>query len=318
MSQTAVQNTVKDATTAAAIEAAKAPMPKITSRVLDQITQMQSAGRITIPADYNVANALTSAWLVLQTTMDMNQNLLFKNGVLDESIGTQNSLVNALHDMVVQGMNVAKKQGYFIIYGKTVTFQRSYFGDVALAIRLNPNMVPYGDVIRKGDDFAPCKVRNRYGLITVVGKHVQAWPRKSDDIIGCYVGAVMIDPETGEATDMGMELMDIDQIRMSWTKSKTYKPGGNTFHNQQPDQACLRTVSRRWAKPIINSSGDQMLIQSVRRQSEDAVFSEVEETAALNGNGEVLSLSQGSGFVDPNPDEKIGTPPADDKPKDLF
>jgi recombination protein RecT len=35
---------------------------------------------------------------------------------------TRDSIANALLDMAVQGLNPAKKQGYFIAYGKQLVF----------------------------------------------------------------------------------------------------------------------------------------------------------------------------------------------------
>lgn len=232
-----------------------------------------------LPADYSPENSLKEAWLVLQTVQDRDGKPALK-------ICSQESIVNALLDMVIQGLDPAKKQCYFIVYGNSLTLQRSYFGDIALAQRVNPNLKIYSDVIYKGEDFAVAKELGRHGFVTVVAKHQMPFPRASKEIIGAYCGAV--DQETGE--NLGIELMDWEQILTSWKKSKTYKPNGNSFHVEQPDQAAQRTVIRRYCKFIINSSSDAMLRESMRRQQDEEMRSGMSAELASNANGELLAL----------------------------
>ena len=262
---------------------AKTSQPKITSQVLAQIDSMRCKGSIELPSDYAVGNALNAAWLVLQTIENKDHKPLFKNGQLT-GIVTVTSVVNALHDMVIQALSVAKKQGYFIVRGELLTFQRSYFGDQALAERVRPGIAIYSDVIYKGEKFSTAKLRSKSGFVTVVATHEQPFPRPSTEIVGAYAGA--IDTETGE--DLGIQLMDMAQIKQSWKKSKTVGP--TSFHTEQPDIACRRTVLRRWCTPIINASDDALLLASVQRQDMDVTLALANEEAAVHGNGEVLAL----------------------------
>ncbi len=68
---------------------------------------------------------MKSAWLILQAAVDKD-----KKPVLE--VCSKNSIANALLDMVVQGLNPAKKQCYFIAYGNGLACQRSYFGTMAV------------------------------------------------------------------------------------------------------------------------------------------------------------------------------------------
>lgn len=245
-----------------------------------RINAYVSKGELVFPPDFSQGNAMASAKVALITL-----------GVIDDAGNptgacTTVSLVNAVFDSMVQGMNVGKKQGYFINYGKVLCFQRSYFGDQALAERLMPCITVYSGYICKQDKFRPTKKMTRRGLITsvmpvynekgeFVSGHEMGWPRDVKEIVAAYCGAMYTDPDTGEVEDLGVELMDIDQIKTSWKKSKAIGP--SSFHNEQPDIACIRTVTRRWAKPIINASNDALLMASLARQEDESIMAEVRE-----------------------------------------
>lgn len=263
-----------------------AQVPNVVANVSKNIRSYVEKRSLVLPQNYSAENALKSAWLMLQDVVNLDSKPIIKNGQLT-GVVTEHSVANALLDMVIQGLNPSKKQCYFIVYGDKLTMQRSYFGEMALAKRIKPEIEFYSDVIREGDTFTTEKGwRNQVGYVTTVGKHEQAWPRKPG-LTGAYIGTV--DKETGE--DMGILVMDIDRIKKSWGQSKTYKPdNSNCVHNKFPDEMALRTVTRRICKPIINSSDDALLLESVQRQEDDALEAEIEEEALEHANGEVLAL----------------------------
>lgn len=257
--------------------AKKGEEPKnVTTLVRQQVERLMQNGGIVLPSDYSVENALKNAWFYIQNSDNRDKILAC----------TPESQATALFDMCVQGMDIGKKQGYLIPYGSRLTFQRSYFGDESLACRVRPGIILFYDVIYKGEEFATAKVRNKYGLVTTVGKHEQKWPRESRDIEGAYCGIVDADMQ-----DVSTTVMDMDQIKTSWKKSKTYGPNSNTFHNDQPDQACLRTVIRRATKAIINTSTDKALLDSVNRQDQEGVLAEVDAEIAEKGNKDVIDIA---------------------------
>lgn len=258
-----------------------------TTSVLKNVLRLQSQGTLHLPADYSAENALKAAWFYIQNSENRAKLLAC----------TRESLTTALFDMVVQGMDIGRKQGYIIPYGDRAQFQRSYFGDEALAMRVSPGIKLYYDVIYEGEAFATQKIMTRAGFVTVVVKHEQPFPRKSSNIVGAYCGSV--DSETGE--QLGITLMDMAQIRKSWSKSKTFNADSKTFHNEQPDQACLRTVIRRHTKAIINSSTDRALLEAVRRQELDAVDAEVEQAALEQAN--VIPFDESNALDDANTDD---------------
>jgi recombination protein RecT len=255
----------------------------VATQVLKQVMKLQSSRTLFIPADYSVENALRSAWFTIQNSEQ-------KDKILN---CTPESQANALYDMVLQALDVSKKQGYFIPYNQRLVFQRSYHGDIALAKRVRPGIEIYCEVVYKGEKTKKVKIRNRYGFITVVEKH-ELLDVRQGDIIEAYCGVV---DENGEP--LGDEIMTIEQIKTSWKKSKTFNPEtgkqkfdnqGPTFHMEQPDVACLRTVVRRRLKAIINQSNDAALMESVRRSEMDAADAEIEEEVSKHANGDVITV----------------------------
>jgi recombination protein RecT len=97
--------------------------------VAAKVKQFQENGELHFPANYSPENAMKSAWLILQTIKDRNQKPALE-------VCTRDSVANALLDMVVQGLNPAKKQCYFIVYGNQLVCQRSYFGTMAVTKRV--------------------------------------------------------------------------------------------------------------------------------------------------------------------------------------
>lgn len=258
----------------------KPPVVAVVQRLIEAAEQKGFA----FPEDYSVANALASAKLALQEVVNLNkQHIVDANG-RPTGVVTEASMVNAVFDMAVQGMNVAKKQGYFIVYGNQLTFQRSYHGDKALAKRVQPGIEIYEAIVYEGDDFEYEVIRGR----TVVTKHKTKLENQDPTKIrAAYCGVA----ETATGEDLGAVVFTIDRIKKSWGQSKTYKANGDGVHNKFPDEMALRTVVRRRTKPIINASTDQVLQQALRRQDEDAIDAEIGDEVARNANGETLALS---------------------------
>lgn len=234
---------------------------------------------LVLPKDYSPDNALKQAWLELQNVKDRNGNLALQSC-------TQASVINALLDMVVQGLSVGKKQGYFIAYGNQLSFQRSYFGDQALAKRVNPDIEFYQQVIYEGDKVQIQMLSGR----TVIMSHQTEFGNSDQPIKGAYCGCRS--RTTGE--DLGAVVMTIAEIKKSWGMSKTYDPSGQKgTHNQFPAEMALRTVIRKRCKAIINTSNDALLLASVRHQDADTIEAEMDAEIEANANGEILSLEAG-------------------------
>ena len=260
----------------------------VESRVNDLIHK----GELHLPADYSAANAMKSAWLTLQSTLDRD-----KKPVL--STCTRDSIANSLFDMVVQGLNPAKNQCYFIAYGNQLTCMRSYFGAMHVAKQVAPDIDEIiAQVVYEGDTLKYKIVRGK----KIITDHEQALGNVDNSkIVAAY--CLILDKD-GEIK--ACEIMTWEEILQSWKQSQvkpvledgTLKAG--TTHEKHPAQMALRTVVNRACKPIINASGDRALVLAYNRASDVQADQEVADEIAENANGEIIDIEAET----PETDEK--------------
>ena len=205
---------------------------------------------LSFPADYNVANSLMGAYLILKETEDKNHKPILESC-------SQASIANSLMDMATLGLSVQKKQGYFIAYGGKCQFQRSYFGNITIARRFGLKDI-HAEVIYEGDNF----VYHIEDGNKVLDKHEQSITNiDNDKIIGSYAVVIMQD-----GTKM-LEVMNMKQIKQSWQQGYGYKEGSGT-HSKFADQMAKKTVINRALKQIINTHGD-VFVQEADERTED-------------------------------------------------
>ena len=205
---------------------------------------------LSFPADYNVANSLMGAYLILKETEDKNHKPILESC-------SQASIANSLMDMATLGLSVQKKQGYFIAYGGKCQFQRSYFGNITIARRFGLKDI-HAEVIYEGDNF----VYHIEDGNKILDKHEQSIMNiDNDKIIGAYAVVVMQD-----GTKM-LEVMNMKQIKQSWQQGYGYKEGSGT-HSKFADQMAKKTVINRALKQIINTHGD-VFVQEADERTED-------------------------------------------------
>lgn len=255
-------------------------LPEIKKQTVDlvesRIKTLHSRGEIDFPATYSPANALKSAWLVLQNTQDRN-----KKPVLETC--NKISIMNALFDMTVQGLNPAKKQVYFIAYGDKLAAQRSYHGTMAVAKMVDPTIAEINaQVIWEGDDF---EFEINRGKKFVV-RHKQTLNSiDSKKPAGGYCEIIDVRGEVKSTT-----IMTWDQIKSAWKKSQTnpvmdsgqIKAG--SVHFEFMEEMVKKTVINRACKPIINSSSDATLLGAVTRSEQERAEYEADAEAEANAN----------------------------------
>lgn len=236
------------------------------SKVEAMIKEYQLDGSLHFPDHYSPQNAMKAAWLVLQETQDIN-----KKPALE--VCSRNSIVYALFDMVVQGLSVAKKQGYFIVYGNKLSFTRSYFGTIHVTKRLKGIEDVVAQVIYEGDVF---EYTIEAGIKKVV-KHEQKIENiNTDKIVGAYCTITI------EGGKQFTDIMNKAQIDMAWSKTKMKS---NTVQKEFPDQMALRTIINRVCKYYVNTSDDSDLIINAFNNSdksetpEDILKDEINEKA---------------------------------------
>ena len=206
---------------------------QITSSVAARIGEMQNEGLMIAP-NYSVSNALSSAYYALKNSNSGN--------LLQQC--TQDSVYNALLEMVTQGLSPAKKQCYFIKYGSDVQLRMSYFGTIKVTKDLQEVKDVTANVVYEGDTLDVAVENGRKKLV----KHETDWRNADNPIIAAYCIITRTDGEEF------FEVMTKKQIDKSWSKAKT-----KNVQIDFSDQMAMRTVINRAAKMFINTSNDSDL-----------------------------------------------------------
>jgi recombination protein RecT len=266
--------------------------------VAGKVKEFQEKGELHFPANYSPENAMKSAWLILQGTQDKN-----KRPALE--VCTRDSVANALLDMVVQGLNPNKKQGYFIVYGNTLTFQRSYFGTMAVTKRVTGAKDIDAAVIYDGDEVDYEMVNGRIKNLT----HKQKFGNiNKENITGAYCTIVMPDE------DVYTELMTIEEIRQAWSKAQFWSKGAKkekegSTHDEFKQEMAKKTVINRACKKLMNSSDDSSLVTNhFHATDERREEAELQEEVSENANQEYIDVDyevKGEPEEDPKPEPQL-------------
>lgn len=253
--------------------------------VENKVQQLQQSNQIELPADYSVSNALRSAFLTLQETKD-------SRGRPALEACTQPSITNALLDMIVQGLTPARKQAYFIAYGDQLICQPSYFGEMAIAKRVDPRIADIvSETVHEGDEFEFELVHGRKRVV----KHKQTLDSLDGKITGAY--ATLIDHQGRE---IATEIMTWKELLKSWSKSpvKPVQNGSlkeNSTHANHPGEMAKRTVIRKLCKPVIRSGSDTYIRSAYERPDQIQAQGRAEAVASSQANqGEIIDIDSGS------------------------
>lgn len=236
---------------------------------------MQVEGSLQIPENYSPENALKSAYLKLleiKTGKDGGYKPVLQ-------ACSPESIANSLLEMVVQGLNPMKNQGYFISYGNKLTFSRSYLGTVAITKRIKGVKDVKGFAVYKEDVF-----ETEFDVISGSLRIKKYLPnvknRNPKDLIGAF-GLVI-----GEDQILHMEYMDLEQIKKAWNQGAM--KGNSPAHTNFPDQMAIKTVINRVCKMYANTSDDADIVTNLLNKTSDDVAAEIEE----NANKEVLEFDE--------------------------
>ena len=226
----------------------------VTNRIID----LSNKDELNIPANYSVRNAIKAAWLILQDLKNKDKKPAYE-------CCSKDNIANALLSMVIQGLDPHKDQCYFIVYGNNLVMRRSYFGSMALAMRVNSDIrAILPEVIYEDDTFEYERNKGR----TIITKHTQSLSNiNRKKIVGAYCTVVFKDDSEDN------EIMNFDEIKQSWTMSSIrviddkgqLVPGSN--HEKFTAETCKKTVTNRMCKRIINSSDDKMYFTKVNENN---------------------------------------------------
>lgn len=247
----------------------------ISEQVLSRIEQFQKDGSMILPKNYSVENHMKSAWLALQEVEDKEHHKALQ-------ICTKESIANSLLDMVLQGLSVSKKQGYFIVYGNKLIFQRSYFGTIALAKRAGGIVSePVANVIYEGDDFL-YEIDPKTAKVAIV-KHSQKLENiDNSKIKGAYALVTLADGTTQ------VTIMSMQQIRAAWGQGAT--KGNSPAHKNFAEEMAKKTVIGRACKAIINSSDDAWLYDG-KEDDADSDKASIQRDAAQRSDVQIIDTT---------------------------
>ena len=271
----------------------------ITVKVLEKITAFQESGELVLPKDYQPANALKSAFLILSETLDKE-----KRPVLQSC--SQASIANSLLTMISMGLSPQKQQIYFIPYAGKLSVMVSYLGKMAIAKRVGNVKTINSQVIYKNDVFE-YGVNIEDGSLEIKKHETKLENADTDEIIGAYAVAVF-----NNGTKR-IDIMTAKQIQTSFEQS--YAKGKSDVHVRFRSEMHKKTVINRLLKTIIGSSDDSNLYDEKEvPTTEEIVSEEIEEYA----NSEIIDFDE-----IPEPIEIVETVVEVEKPKketskDLF
>lgn len=254
------------------------------NQVTAKINELKKNNEIVFPKNYSVANAVNSAWLMLQDVQDKN-----KKPALE--VCTKNSIIGSLYDMCLQGLTPAKKQCYFVVYGNQLQLMRSYMGTVAVTKRLKGIKDVKAYCIYEGDEF-----EQEYDIETATLKITKFNPKFENIDLNKIKGAFAV--IIGENGPIHTEVMNIKQIQNSWNQG--YAKGKSGAHTNFTDEMAKKTVINRACKMFANTSDDSdLLIEAFnntdKTYDEESLINnvkyEIQEEIKEKANSKTLELN---------------------------
>ena len=251
----------------------------IADYTLSRVQELEKEG-LTIPPGYSVANALKSAWLILQKSVDTN-----KSPVLLTC--TKDSIANCLLDMVIQGLSPVKKQCYFIAYGKELTLSRSYMGTVAVTKKIKGITDVFANVIYDGDKFE-FSINPLTGLKEIIRHETSFDNIDITKIRGAYA-IILRDNKPAY-----VEVMTFAQIKRAWEQGQ--QKGDGKVHKNFTEEMAKKTVIGRACKMFLNTSDDSdILVNSIRNNPDiddlpNTDYSEIESEIEENANKKEIDI----------------------------
>ncbi len=278
----------------------------VSDSVQNRVTELVGEGRLHLPQNYSVGNAMASAWLIIQDVKDKNNRPALE-------VCTQSSIANALLEMAILGHNPAKKHGYFIVYGSKLTWFPSYFGKSASAKRIKGiDNEPIATLIYEGDEVE--LGFNELGEEYVLA-HKTSWANKvKNNIVGVYATV-----KQGEITRSAV--LTVEEVKEAWLKN----PGQKRDHIDFRGEFMKRTAINRLVKTIVQTSNDDDLLAETLIANEYQHYdfeAEVIEAAETKAQLEIATKANTGEVIDtpeeetPQPEpEKVSVNDFEDKSK---
>lgn len=183
---------------------------QVSKRVNINFEALNRAG-IKYPADYVPENAIKSAMYEIAKVKDKNGVSMVEKAMTNQS--TFNSVVNVVNQMLIQGLDMGKKQCYAIAYGEELQLQRSYFGTRTALLR-----IPEIKDIKAFEYYEDNVPEFEFDVMTMTISRIKAWNpnHKSKELAGAFA-VIAKNDGLFEVTNMS-----IDEIHTSWSQSQNY------------------------------------------------------------------------------------------------
>jgi recombination protein RecT len=208
--------------------------------VLNEISEKAKNGLV-FPDGYLAENAVMSAMLIIQKTVD-------KNGVPALQCCKPLSIKQAVWEMLDRGLDPGRTHCYFIVYGDQLTMMESYFGTVYRAMTADSNIASINaKVVYEKDIIKPTMtdgVYTKFEHTPDLDNMDFAKARGAYAVIKYKDGTCIGDYQT------------MAQIKMSWSKSKS----GGGVAREFPDSLARRTVLKKLAKFTLSTVTNKPLI----------------------------------------------------------
>ena len=259
--------------------------------VNNKVSEFIEKGRLTLPANYALGNAMSSAYLILQEIKD-------KNGKPVLEVCTKESIANALLNMAILGLNPAKRQCYFMAYGDKLSLFVSYKGKQAIVKRL-PSIVSEvtATLIYKGDKL-------EIGLNELhepmVLNHETSWTNLTNGEIQGVYATVKQKQKDGSVVERSA-LMTPKDIQEAFNAQKIINPkyGYARDHKDFEGEFTKRTAINRLVKNIVDTSNDDDLLGTTLQNAEYENYDfndteeKIESRISTNANtGEVIGIDE--------------------------
>ena len=209
----------------------------IADSILNSFNKLATQGQLVFPKGYNLGNQLKLMYTSLS-----------QNGAIAKA--TPISIGEALTEAVIQGLEVDKKQCYFICYDKKMQMFRSYYGDVAVAKRTGLVKDIRARVIYDGDTYEIDT--NEFGEEIIIN-HKTTLENHDKDIKGAYAWADCTDGTRRYC------IMTWKEIQANWSKSRNTS---GSVQKDFPQEMAKRTVIRRLVKMIFNTAPTDLSVES--------------------------------------------------------
>lgn len=244
----------------------------VTDKVLNSVKRMQTEGSLQVPANYSPENALKAAYLILSEAQTRD-----KKPVLQAC--SQESIANALLEMVTQGLNPNKNQCYFIPYGNQLQFQRSYLGTVAITKRI-PGVKDIKAYAHYKDDIFETDFDVLTGRLKIKSYIPKVENISKANLIGAFALIIGFDEV------LHLEYMTMDQIKAAWNQGQM--KGNSGAHNNFSEEMAKKTVINRACKMYANTTDDSDIFAQMLNKTSQEIEVEIE----TNANKELLDFPQ--------------------------